>query len=538
MDLVAVAVTLMAATAAVSITCAAILMTRRHLVGAESLALASAAVGLWAGCYAAELAAGDLSGFFLWGDLKYVGIVLLPPAWIVFALRFTGRGDRVTPGLLLGLGVHPAAMLGLLAVPATHDLVRTLPVEVAAGGIREASVGPLFWIHAAYVTLVLAAATVIIIRSLAAVSRRYLPQSLVLAGAALLPWVANLVYNLPMLSWTVDLTPTAYAVMQVAFLWGVSRFKLFNVVPIAREIVLDSLDDAVVVLDAYGRITDINAPGQHLFGVPRELAFGRIVDELLPDRPGLLDLHDEHTRQPMVLARHEDRQLRDYEARVLPVLSGTTRIPGHMVILRDVTDLQEAQRRLEHLVHYDQLTALPNRSLYAERVERALLQSVRESRHTGVLFLDLDGFKGVNDTHGHEVGDAVLVAAAERMVATLRDTDTAIRFGGDEFLIVLPALRDEPAAGEVARKLLHALRTPYDVAGTRIRLSASIGIAVAPPNRADGDLLRRAADRAMYDAKAHGKDRLAYAHAAPAGDGEVIVVRDLAGARAVQQWGP
>ena len=499
----------MAVTAGVTTCCAAVLWHRQSLVGARSLAAANIAVAVWATFYAAELLAPDITTAILFGDLKYLGIVSLPPAWFLFALRYTGKSHLVTPGLFAGLLVHPVIMATLLALPATHDLVRAGPVTRSPSGVPIVSVGVAFWPHFAYVTLVLAAATALIAWTLVATSRRYLAPSLTLVAALLVPWVVHVAFIWPGRGPLVDPTPAAYAIVQVAFLWGVLRFNLFNVAPIAREVVLDALEDAVVVVDPYGRVVDLNHAAERLFNRSRRTA-GEPLSSFLPDHPELLDARDEVIRRDIAVVR--GNTVVHLDVRVSPVRSGSATVPGHVLVMRDVSERRREQRRLEHLVHYDQLTNLPNRTLYRERLGRALALAERSGHRVGVLFLDLDGFKEVNDTLGHEVGDLVLRETAQRLRECLRHYDTAARLGGDEFLILLPGLDDEESAAAVARKVLAAIARPYTAAGRRVRLSASIGIAVAPPNPLDGAELGRLADTAMYQAKSAGRNRFMFAH--------------------------
>ena len=509
----AIAAAVMIASAAVTTICAAVLWRRRSLVGAQSLAVASSAVCVWSLLYAAELLVPDLEVALLLGDLKYLGIVVLPPAWMVFALRYTGRGHLVTRRLLAALAIHPVAMVILLALPATHDLVRGGGAHFSPGGFPVVPVGWLFWVHFAYAWGVLALATALIGWSLLRTSRVYLRESLSLGAALSVPWLASVLFNRPGTELLVDPTPTAYAVVQVAFVWGVLRFGLFNLAPIARSTVVDALDDAVIVVDPYERIVDLNVAAERLLGTTRRAAAGELFAHHLPDHVALIRTHRPSLRRDVTLVR--DREVVDFEVTVSRTRAGSALLPGHVLVLHDVTARRRAQRRMEHLVRYDQLTDLANRMLFTDRLEQALALARRSGDSVAVLFVDLDGFKTVNDSHGHDVGDVVLRETAARLTDCLRESDTAARMGGDEFLIVLPAIDTPAAASAVAGKVLDAISQPFTAAGTRLHLSASIGIAVAPPQPLDATLLTRMADTAMYRAKAAGKNCYAFADSPP-----------------------
>lgn len=168
-------------------------------------------------------------------------------------------------------------------------------------------------------------------------------------------------------------------------------------------------------------------------------------------------------------------------------------------------DLEAERARYELLAGLDPLTEVPNRRLFQDRLEQALARARRRSGHVALLFLDLDGFKEVNDRHGHEMGDRVLRRVAARLVGAVRTEDTVARLGGDEFGVLLADVRGSDDAAAVARKLLAALRLPIAANGARVRLGASVGIALFPEHGAAADGLLRAADDAMYRVKTGGK---------------------------------
>ena len=171
---------------------------------------------------------------------------------------------------------------------------------------------------------------------------------------------------------------------------------------------------------------------------------------------------------------------------------------------RDVTERVALQARLTDLALHDSLTGLANRAVLVDRLEHALARRAQSHGTLAVLFVDLDHFKNVNDTHGHAVGDAVLVEVAQRLRRIIRPADTASRLGGDEFVVVCEDLPEEAEAIEVARRIEFALSHPHNLAGTRLCVTASVGIAVASSATTAGAILKRA-DGAMYEAKDAGR---------------------------------
>ncbi|MFB1504616.1 EAL domain-containing protein [Thiocapsa sp. C2-2m] len=180
----------------------------------------------------------------------------------------------------------------------------------------------------------------------------------------------------------------------------------------------------------------------------------------------------------------------------------------YVALFSDITALKEHEGRLEQLAQFDALTALPNRRLLADRLHQAMAQTQRRGQRLALGYLDLDGFKAINDRHGHELGDRVLVAVAERMQAVLREGDTLARLGGDEFALVLIDLADPDVSAPLLERLLAAAAEPVRIGDLLVQVSASLGVTFYPQaGVVDGDLLLRQADQAMYQAKQSGKNR-------------------------------
>jgi diguanylate cyclase (GGDEF)-like protein/PAS domain S-box-containing protein len=203
---------------------------------------------------------------------------------------------------------------------------------------------------------------------------------------------------------------------------------------------------------------------------------------------------------------HADGSERWVQDRAFPVRSLGGEIYRIAGITKDITERKRADARLLHLAHYDQLSGLPNRVLFYDRLKQALVQANRNGWITAVLFIDLDRFKAVNDTIGHAGGDLLLKDVSDRLVRCVRAADTLGRLGGDEFAVVLSELRTPQDAAGVASAILEALAEPFDIEGHEIYTAASIGIAVYPSDTENADILIRNADTAMYEAKAAGRN--------------------------------
>jgi len=262
------------------------------------------------------------------------------------------------------------------------------------------------------------------------------------------------------------------------------------------EIIVRHSSDAIVVTDDQGLVRYANPAAAKLFG--------RRVEKLL-GRP--LGLPTGGERNEVDIIRPEGDLV------VAEML--TSRIPwgkkqARLAMLRDITEWRETLSRLDHLAHFDPLTELPNRSELQRQLRKALSRASRRNAQVAVLFLDLDGFKVVNDTLGHTTGDLLLREVAVRLNASVRAGDLLARIGGDEFVLVLENITCTNDAAHVAEKLIKALEAPFQLDDTTLHLSASVGIALCPQDGVHAGRLVQTADHAMYRAKAAGRGTYAF----------------------------
>ncbi|HEY6354841.1 MAG TPA: sensor domain-containing diguanylate cyclase, partial [Burkholderiaceae bacterium] len=193
-----------------------------------------------------------------------------------------------------------------------------------------------------------------------------------------------------------------------------------------------------------------------------------------------------------------------------PLLDDQSCFVGYRGVSRDVTPRKQAEERIQYLATHDSLTGLPNRVMFAELLNHVLALSRRNQRKFAVLFIDLDRFKFINDSLGHEAGDALLCEVAKRLKESLRASDIVARLGGDEFVMLLQDLGNSEQAGLIARKLLSAVIKPIELNGQECRVTASIGISVFPDDAPDEASLMTHADLAMYHAKEEGKNNFQF----------------------------
>ena len=277
-------------------------------------------------------------------------------------------------------------------------------------------------------------------------------------------------------------------------------------------------------LERNSAITRTNLAGARLLGVERALlprkrlgafvaeadrhAFNAFLQQVFDAQPGA-------SCEVALVRRDQSPSIVHIEATLTPdgeecraVMVDITALKRAEREMRSANaELVRAQAQLEHSAHYDALTNLPNRTLLADRLRQAMVHSHRRGLELSVAYLDLDGFKPINDSHGHAVGDELLISIAQRMKLALREGDTLARMGGDEFVALMVDLEHGLDCSPVLERLLHAAAAPVWVGETTLQVSASIGVTLYPQDASDADLLLRHADQAMYLAKQAGKNR-------------------------------
>ncbi|MDB4894670.1 MAG: hypothetical protein JWN15_932 [Firmicutes bacterium] len=278
-----------------------------------------------------------------------------------------------------------------------------------------------------------------------------------------------------------------------------------------RENIMDTIPDIIYLLDVKGNLVHWNRHLEVVTGMSQAELMGQHVYALFAteDRPGIADAIRVGFAQGRFDVEGEllrkDRTTVLYHWRGAPLKDEQGRVVGITGAGRDISDRKSIAEQMAHQAFHDPLTSLPNRALFMDRLAHAL---VRPQRHTGivaVMFLDLDRFKVINDSLGHQVGDQLLVAAGQRLQACLRRDDTVARLGGDEFAILLAEIEDFTDATSLADRISERLRAPFVCDGRELFVTASIGIAVGKPGHDQPDEILRDADLAMYQAKHKGK---------------------------------
>jgi|GEM_PF-1273656 len=278
--------------------------------------------------------------------------------------------------------------------------------------------------------------------------------------------------------------------------------QLHNSEVLYRELMKNASDAILIVDKQDDRIIDANLHASDLSGYSMKELMGMERCQLLknPDG-GSIPCQDKGLiRDMLLISRHGQQHIVDISCTTVHV-SGR-----HLAqcIIHDVSEHKAIEKRLQHLAHHDPLTGLPNRILFRDRLQHALHKAQRNNTLLALCFFDLDHFKSINDSFGHDAGDRVLTCIAERLEKTIRASDTAARLAGDEFVVILEDLEHQDLIQPIASKILSRINQPITVARQQVRVTSSLGISLYPLDTLDSDTLLNQADTAMYRAKKNG----------------------------------
>ncbi len=279
--------------------------------------------------------------------------------------------------------------------------------------------------------------------------------------------------------------------------------------------VFSTSHEGILITDLNGNIVEVNDAFTHITGYSRNDILGKTPRILNSGRQSKdfyaalwLDLNENGHWSGEVWNRRKNGEIYAELLTISTVKNTEGKALHYVALFSDISEMKAHEQQLEHIAHYDALTNLPNRVLLADRLHQAMMHTQRHNQGLAVIYLDLDGFKAVNDNHGHDIGDQLLMVLATRMKQVLRESDTLARIGGDEFVAMLLDATDIKSSELMLNRLLAAAAQPVEISDLVLQVSASIGVTFYPQAEAvDADQLLRQADQAMYQAKLAGRNR-------------------------------
>jgi len=509
---------------------ASMIAWRRSMPGSFTLSLLLLSMAFWSFFHAFDWLPISGSLKFLVPNLTYIGVIAVPSFFLIFALNFTNHGERSNPRLLAALAVEPVITLILVWTNKVHHLVFQSVNLINQNNIASLQLehGPWYSVNLVYSYIVILAGFVVLTYGMLRASPLLRNQYRIILFASFLPWGLNIVSEYSLGTSQFDLTPLMFGLSGILFTYSVIRNRFMNIIPVARSHIIESMSDGVLVIDTQNRIVDINPAMENFLNQKPTSFLGKSVAEILEI---WLDQNDVLTseQEAWTELRIPNAPSRYLDLRITPLYDDFERLNGRLMVFRDVTERKQIEKRLRsandrlqlQLIEIgtlqsklrsqaikDPLTDLFNRRYLDETLDRELARAAREGYPVCVIMLDIDHFKKVNDTYGHEAGDFILKALAKTLSGRNRRGDFVCRFGGEEFVVVMPNMAVDTAykRAEDLRTALNSLHIPYGQ--LNLTITISMGIASYPANGEDRESILRAADHAMYAAKKAGRDHI------------------------------
>jgi len=499
------------ASAMVALLIAGMIWPRRRAPGGWYLFFLMLGCALWAVGDGMEAAATSQSVKVLVIKFAYIGVQNIPPLFFMLALVHSQKEHLLTKWKRRILWTFPVIIILLAFTNEWHHLVWSSFTWDSDPSLNllHFNKGFYYWINTAYAYVVLLWATVLLVRNAFQAPKIYRRQAWGLVGAALLPWLSNIM-------WVLEVGPFPGQNLTAIFFTATGFFivvntrylKLLDLVPIARHQLVELMQDAMIVLDMQNRVVDINPIAETLFDTSSDIAVGRPVESILQDWSELVEEFQEVDQINTELTFEQDGDMQYYDLQISPLITRKNGHLGHLVSLRDITEYKRLFLEMEKLAITDTLTGLYNYHHFMQLAIRELDSALRYQKPLAIVMVDLDGFKTVNDTYGHLVGDQLLQGIGQIFREILRGIDIPARFGGDEFICLLSETDMEGAykvAGRLRQKVAdYTLETPRGV----VSITVSLGISIICKENKDLDALIYQADQALYQAKNTGRNQI------------------------------
>jgi diguanylate cyclase (GGDEF)-like protein/PAS domain S-box-containing protein len=506
-----------------------IIILRRDVPGSSALGGVLLSTFIWSSAYAISWSLATLDEKLIWLKIAYLGVVAVPTSFLLFTLRITHYDNWLTNRTLVWLSIEPLVVLALVWLQPTLFFAQISLEQKDGFAILHLRRGIGFWINAIYSYSIILLALIALGVSAWRANPFFRRQYLLIMFAAIVPFAASIFTQISYRELAnLDMAPISFGVSGMLCVYAIFRHQFMDLLPIARGRLIESMSDGVLVVDAKGRIVDINPSMKSFLDEDPAALIGRNISEVLNlwwhDVDQLLDGFE--TRTEIRFRRDPSRYL---DLRITPLYNDRQMLNGRLIVFRDVTDRKEVEKDLRRAMDRlqtqlleigmlqsqlreqavrDALTNVFNRRYLEETLERELARAERERYPLCVIMMDLDYFKEINDTYGHEAGDVVLKTLAETVKRQSRHGDFVCRYGGEEFVLVMPNIGVEKARqrAEELHQTINSLDIPYGV--FNLTTTISMGVAIYPEHGKSKEELIRSADRAMYIAKNTGRNRV------------------------------
>jgi diguanylate cyclase (GGDEF)-like protein len=486
---------------------------RRKDVGRPAifLSLCLAGVAIYSFGYGMEIASDTFAFAKFWVRFQHWGIQLIAPTWLLFSLGVTGHKKHITTKLIIALSIIPIYLFLTTQTLGWLNLAHHNPRMDTSGAF------PLFtydrnlfnYIAIGYYSLCLGISTILFVIMILRSAPSFRKHASIYLIGSLPPWIGSVLHNLNLFRSNLDFSPLTLGLGGLILAYGFFKFRVLDIIPLARDVVFENMDAGILILDHKDRIIDFNPVLQDIFPELNASLIGSSVYEFLLNYPTLYDFVKENNPEKDEYKDSRGQTALCYRVSLSPMISRDQRLIGKIISFYDFTLQKQLMEKLGKLAALDGLTGVYNRQHFDQLVSNELSRLQRYGGVLSLIMFDLDNFKQINDAYGHEAGDVALVSLIENLRKILRDSDLMARFGGDEFMVLLPQT-DLSAGCVLAERLKQQMNDlSIDFNDHVLKLSASFGVTgINSDSIVSLKDLYRYTDQAMYRAKNLGGDRV------------------------------
>ena len=460
---------------------------------------------LWVVFQALEISAVNLQTKIFWANLVYIPSTLNPVAYFFLALHYLGK-DKWLKKRWLGLAliIMPLICNVLIWTNDYHGLMRQSVYLDTSGLIPVVgkTYGPFFWVYSVYNCAVTATTLIILFRGYRSLNNRLQrAQAFSLFLGLLLPALSVCIYISRLLPLKIDPTPIVIGVSSIIISWSIIRYHLFDIISIAHSMVIKEMSTGMLILDDDGAVLEVNPAAQILLKISCEAHGDKSIDSLLSAHPILLEIYKNKTACIKEIYIKNQSDFTYCEVSFKKLSNPRARAVGWTFQIYDVTLRKQEENRHRELAMHDSLTGLINRAYFEKMFLNSLMVSAETNSSFAVAYLDLDDFKLINDTLGHNAGDVLLRKVADALKSTLQGAAIVSRYGGDEFAILFPSIENRTVLDYYSEKICDEFEKCIEYNGLHIPIKTSIGFGVYPEDGGDMDMLLKKADGSMYEMK-------------------------------------
>jgi len=499
----------------------------REKYNVKFLSFMSFAIAWWALSVIFEVSGTSLYEKILWSKISYPGIVTTPVFYFLFAMEYGRMSKWLSKKLIISLLAFSSIIFTFALTNEYHHLVWPSITIDPATNIALYQHGPVFWLFLGGTYSLLFGGLILYVITIFRYSYFYKRQTLIMMIGSLLPIFGNIIYifdvnPIPGLDWT----PITLSLSAALLAFGIIGFRFLKAIQIPRSILIRSIKEGFVFLDNRNKILEINEQACEITGLSLEYCLGAGIEEIIPRWESVefhfsreTDFHIEHIipgDSPLFLDLH------------CIYLNSRKKDRGRIILISDITSHKTAEMELKQLnerlnnelsiksdlenrlkeeVVRDPLTNAFNRRYLSEITPELFKAADLKGHSIGILLLDIDHFKKFNDTYGHDTGDFVLKELVSRLESTMRENDIVCRFGGEEFLVLFPRIKQDILIKRADQWRQKIASESVDYRGETLNITISVGISIYPDHGGNLEEVLKAADSAMYLAKATGRNR-------------------------------